>query len=391
LGSGDSDALSINDLEAAIVIDPELSLRTLALANSAFYSQQHEISALRSAVVVLGADAVHNLAASMLARSLHSSPSVIDESLWQHCQVVAVAGQMLAETHGQIGPNQAFAAGLLHDIGILAIRNADGSDGEYLIEHAAVGAEIADLLGLSPSLSEAIKNHDAAHSFNFSEAPLEATVSLANHLAERCGYAYFGESVSGEDLVCSLVANFKLKDSDIDALADGLYARLEKLQGMSGDQNGNSDMTEAKAQILFVDNEQAILNSLQRLFRPTGHHISIANSGAEGLSLLQQQEIDIVISDRRMPNMDGAQFLTGVAKKWPATVRMLLTGYADLSSAIDVVNNGAIARYLTKSWQDADIVMCIEQAIENKRLVQDKARLEALTTKQNEDFSRSLR
>jgi DNA-binding NtrC family response regulator len=150
-------------------------------------------------------------------------------------------------------------------------------------------------------------------------------------------------------------------------------------------------MTEAKAQILFVDNEQAILNSLQRLFRPTGHHISIANSGAEGLSLLQQQEIDIVISDRRMPNMDGAQFLTGVAKKWPATVRMLLTGYADLSSAIDVVNNGAIARYLTKPWQDADIVMCIEQAIENKRLMQDKARLEALTTKQNEDFSRSLR
>ena len=144
-------------------------------------------------------------------------------------------------------------------------------------------------------------------------------------------------------------------------------------------------MSEA-AQILFVDDEKPILNSLKRLFRPTGHKVHIAQSGAEGLNVLGEHTIDIVVSDMRMPEMDGAEFLTNVASKWPATTRMLLTGYADLTSAIDAINNGAIARYLTKPWQDDDIVMCVQQAIDTTRLAREKARLEALTAKQNAEL-----
>jgi len=148
-------------------------------------------------------------------------------------------------------------------------------------------------------------------------------------------------------------------------------------------------MTDAKAEILFVDDERPILNSLKRLLRPTGHRVHIANSGAEGLAVLSENPIDVVVSDMRMPEMDGAEFLTNVANKWPDTTRMLLTGYADLSSAIEAINSGSIARYLTKPWQDNDLVMCLEQAIETQHLTREKNRLEALTIKQNDEL-RSL-
>lgn len=145
-------------------------------------------------------------------------------------------------------------------------------------------------------------------------------------------------------------------------------------------------MTASPAQILFVDDERPILNSLKRLLRPTGHQVHLANSGAEALDILNKNAIDIVVSDMRMPEMDGAEFLANVANQWPDTIRMLLTGYADLTSAVDAINNGAISRYLTKPWQDTDIVMCLHQAVENLHLTREKSRLEALTAKQNQEL-----
>lgn len=145
-------------------------------------------------------------------------------------------------------------------------------------------------------------------------------------------------------------------------------------------------MDTGHASILFVDDEQSILSSLKRLFRPTGHKIHTANSGQLGLDVLNNSDIDVVVSDMRMPAMDGAQFLAQVAERWPHTVRMLLTGYSDLSSAIDAVNDGKISRYLTKPWQDEDLLMCIEQAIQGKRMIEEKAELKALTAKQNEEL-----
>lgn len=145
-------------------------------------------------------------------------------------------------------------------------------------------------------------------------------------------------------------------------------------------------MSAEPASILFVDDERPILSSLKRLFRPTGHKVHIANSGEEALDMLEKLDVDVVVSDMRMPTMDGAQFLAQVATRWPGTVRMLLTGYSELSSAIDAINNGAISRYLTKPWQDDDIVMCIQQAIENKRLVEEKKELQALAVEQNDEL-----
>lgn len=142
----------------------------------------------------------------------------------------------------------------------------------------------------------------------------------------------------------------------------------------------------APAEILFVDDEREILSSLRRLLRPTGHKVHLANSGEEGLAMLGEKPIDLVVSDMRMPGMDGAQFLGRVAKEWPATVRMLLTGYADVASAVSAINDGAISRYLTKPWEESDLVISIEQSIANMRLLQEKERLEKLTAEQNTEL-----
>jgi response regulator RpfG family c-di-GMP phosphodiesterase len=138
--------------------------------------------------------------------------------------------------------------------------------------------------------------------------------------------------------------------------------------------------------LLFVDDEPNILNALRRLFRSLGYKIHTAESGAAGLELLEQEPVDLVISDMRMPNMDGAQFLEQVRQKWPDTLRILLTGYADVSSTINAINKGEIYRYVTKPWDDNDITLLVKHALERKDLEREKLRLEELTQRQNDEL-----
>ena len=154
-----------------------------------------------------------------------------------------------------------------------------------------------------------------------------------------------------------------------------------KSSSVSGTQN-----TPAKPRILCVDDEPNILSSLRRLFRGKGYEILVANSGQEGLTLLETEPIDLIISDMRMPVMDGTAFLEKVRARWPDTLRLLLTGYADIQSTIDAINRGEIYRYITKPWDDHDIVLVVKQALERKELEQEKKRLEELTVQQNDEL-----
>jgi response regulator RpfG family c-di-GMP phosphodiesterase len=138
--------------------------------------------------------------------------------------------------------------------------------------------------------------------------------------------------------------------------------------------------------ILCVDDEPNILASLRRLFRAQGYHVITAESGKEGLAKLEAESVDIVISDMRMPEMDGARFLERVREARPDTLRLLLTGYADIQSILDAINRGEIYRYITKPWDDNDILLIVRHAIERKALEQEKLRLEALTQRQNEEL-----
>ena len=98
-----------------------------------------------------------------------------------------------------------------------------------------------------------------------------------------------------------------------------------------------SEMPEP-ATLLFVDDEPGILSALRRLFRPHGYRILVAESGAAGLAQLEQEPVDLIISDMRMPEMDGAAFLKKVCQRWPSTMRILLTGYAGLTALTQAQN-----------------------------------------------------
>ena len=140
------------------------------------------------------------------------------------------------------------------------------------------------------------------------------------------------------------------------------------------------------ASLLLVDDEPGILSSLRRLLRPIGYKIHTAESGKAGLDILEQEPIDLVISDMRMPEMDGAHFLEQVRKRWPATTRILLTGYADVTSTIEAINRGEIYRYIAKPWDDNDLTLIVRDALERLRLQNDNIRLLALTQAQNEEL-----
>ncbi len=138
--------------------------------------------------------------------------------------------------------------------------------------------------------------------------------------------------------------------------------------------------------LLFIDDEANILSSLKRLFRPLGYRIFTAEGGAQGLEILAQESIDLVVSDMRMPEMNGAQFLEIVRQKWPETVRILLTGYAEIGATIDAINKGQVYRYISKPWEDHDITLTIKLALQHKMLEREKLRLEGLTQQQNEEL-----
>jgi response regulator RpfG family c-di-GMP phosphodiesterase len=138
--------------------------------------------------------------------------------------------------------------------------------------------------------------------------------------------------------------------------------------------------------LLFVDDEPGILAALRRLFRPHGYQIFIAESGAAGLEVLEKEQIDLVISDMRMPEMDGATFLKEVRGRWPNVMRILLTGYADITSTVSAINQGEIYRYIAKPWDDNEIVTVVGEAIEHQNLKRENQRLSSLTQAQNEQL-----
>lgn len=147
-----------------------------------------------------------------------------------------------------------------------------------------------------------------------------------------------------------------------------------------------NDQTGQPAKILCVDDEPNILSSLRRLFRAKGYQVLTAEGGHAGLKILETEVVDLVISDMRMPEMDGAQFLELVRASWPDTVRILLTGYSEVHAIIAAINRGEIHRYIAKPWEENDLVLVVQQALERKSLIDEKLRLEVLTRAQNDEL-----
>lgn len=134
--------------------------------------------------------------------------------------------------------------------------------------------------------------------------------------------------------------------------------------------------------ILCVDDEVSILKSMQRLLTSKDVRLLLASSGAEALQLMQQHRVHLIISDMRMPQMTGAEFLAQAAKIQPDCYRILLTGYADLASTVEAINLGRIHRYIQKPWQNAELLQQIDDGLEHFRLIRANKQLTATVARQ---------
>lgn len=130
-----------------------------------------------------------------------------------------------------------------------------------------------------------------------------------------------------------------------------------------------------KRTLLLVDDEQNIVSALKRLLRRDDYQILSAHSGAEGLEVLAANAVDVIVSDQRMPGMIGADFLRAAKLLYPKTLRIMLSGYTELQSVTDAVNEGAIYKFLTKPWDDEQLRGHIAEAFRLKEIADENERL----------------
>ncbi len=126
--------------------------------------------------------------------------------------------------------------------------------------------------------------------------------------------------------------------------------------------------------ILIVDDEKDILRTLSLTFE-ADYDVFTATSGAEGLKILEKEEIALILADQRMPGMTGVEFLERTIAKHPQVIRMILTGYIDTASLIQAINAGRVYRYITKPWEAADLKITVKRALESYELALENERL----------------
>ena len=149
-------------------------------------------------------------------------------------------------------------------------------------------------------------------------------------------------------------------------------------------------MPENKITILYVDDEENNLVSFKANFR-IKYNVLIALSGDEAIRIMQSKHVDIIITDQRMPNMTGVEFLEKVLEVNPDPMRSLLTGYADMSAVVDAVNKGKIFHYLSKPWNEEELDMTIKRAYD---VYQERIKIKEMNEKlvvSNDQFEFLLR
>lgn len=142
--------------------------------------------------------------------------------------------------------------------------------------------------------------------------------------------------------------------------------------------------------VLYVDDEINNLNMFKATFRFT-YNVFIANSPAEGVKILDENVIHVIITDQRMPEMTGVQFLKSILDKHPDPIRILLTGYSDINAVIDAVNQGQIYQYISKPWDENQIKLVIEKAFEVFSLRKENTELLQKLTQANQQLEFLLR
>jgi DNA-binding NtrC family response regulator len=140
-----------------------------------------------------------------------------------------------------------------------------------------------------------------------------------------------------------------------------------------------------KHTILIVDDEPNIINALQRLLRQEERQILTAETATQAWERLKQAGgVDLIISDNLLSDISGIDFLTKVRQAYPDTIRILITGYPDLDSAIEAINKGQVYRYITKPWENEELKLMIKQALDYYNVLRDNRALLRIARKQAE-------
>lgn len=138
--------------------------------------------------------------------------------------------------------------------------------------------------------------------------------------------------------------------------------------------------------VLLVDDEENILRSLKRVLRREPYEVVTAETGDAAIEVLENERVDLIISDARMPGMDGPTLLSNARRRWPWIIRILLTGFADMNSTIKAINDGQIYQYISKPWDDDELRTIIRQALAFQYSERRRLALEKLTRKQNKEL-----
>ncbi len=134
-----------------------------------------------------------------------------------------------------------------------------------------------------------------------------------------------------------------------------------------------TEKSSEQAHILLVDDESNVLRSMSRLLRD--YKVTALTEPKEALKLAHSTKFDLVISDFRMPVMDGVTFLTEFMKIQPESIRMILTGYADLESAQLAINEAGVYRFINKPWNNIDITSAIKSGLDYQKMLLENSRL----------------
>lgn len=145
--------------------------------------------------------------------------------------------------------------------------------------------------------------------------------------------------------------------------------------------------------VLFVDDEVNILKALQRLLRNEPIDVLTASTPSEAFELIERADPQVIVSDQRMPEMSGVDFLAAVRHQHSDVVRMMLTGYTDMTIAVEAINKGEIYRLITKPWNDEELKATLRQAFDHYDLKAEIKRLNSVTREQNfklQDMNKNL-
>jgi CheY-like chemotaxis protein len=193
--------------------------------------------------------------------------------------------------------------------------------------------------------------------------PVNASIAVATiAMAHKLGKSVVAEGVETEGQM------LYLRRHDCDVMQGYLFSRpvppeaITEMLRLGTTMPLKLESDEDMPCLLLVDDEEHILHALKRMLRREGYRILTAQNAATGLELLASNKVQVILSDQRMPEMAGTEFLTRVKDLYPDTVRMVLSGYSEINTVTEAINRGAIYRYLSKPWRDDEVKQEIRNA-----------------------------